>query len=114
MPYVDMVHILGDSHLLDADDASAGEKAVQDALGHTTLRTTVAYTVPKEEALARTFTSTSRNAKVLALVDQLEAGDRRNAIAEGPVHVPAPVAPTPEVLALARAFGTYDETFGSL
>lgn len=126
VPSVDLIHLLGRSHLIDLENASAAEKGVQAALGHADLQTTLGYTVPELPTLARTFTATSRNAQVLELVQSVQApesfGTSSNKAAgaaansqEDPMEARiALTAPTPEVLALARALGTYEECFNSL
>lgn len=67
VPVVDMVHIVGQSCELDLEHPGPGVKAVQAAVGHKRLDTTVGYTVLQLQQLAGVFTGTSRNARVRAL-----------------------------------------------
>ena len=118
VPTVDLVQIVGKSDQLDLENPSLGEKSVQTALGHKKLQTTKGYAVLDLEVLACTFTATSRNAAVLELVQRMpprppqDCNGRAKAqdcpALAGRIPLPRPSA---EVLALARALGTYDQCF---
>jgi hypothetical protein len=115
---VALVQLVGKSDQLDLENPSLGEKSVQTALGHKKLQTTKGYSVLDLEALACTFTATSRNAAVLELVQRMpprppqDCNGRAKAqdcpALAGRIPLPRPSA---EVLALARALGTYDQCF---
>jgi integrase len=66
---LDLFAITGDTSLLDMTKASESEKAVATAVGHTTLKTTAAYSVADLQRLARVFTLTSRLKRVMAMVE---------------------------------------------
>lgn len=66
--HMDMVSIVGESSLLDQKSVSASERNVQDAVGHTSIRTTSGYSQPRLEELARVFTQTSRWSRVATLL----------------------------------------------
>lgn len=65
---MDLVSIVGESSLLGPKDVSASERNVQDAVGHTDIRTTSGYSQPRLAELARVFTQTSRWSRVAALL----------------------------------------------
>jgi integrase len=66
--HVDMVHIVGESSLLDSASITDSERNVRDAVGHASIHTTSGYSRPRLEELAHVFTRTSRWARVAALL----------------------------------------------
>lgn len=65
---MDMVKVVGESTLLCDKDATPSERNVQEAVGHTNISTTGAYSQPRLAELAQIFTKTSRWWRVAALL----------------------------------------------
>lgn len=61
---LDMLKIVGQSSLLDLSKPSASDAAIQDAVGHTSSKTTAGYSVPDMQYLSKVFTRTSRWGRV--------------------------------------------------
>jgi len=66
--HVDMVHIVGQTTLLDKSTVTDSEKSLLDAVGHTNIKTTAGYSTPHLEKLARVFTQSSRWPQIAALL----------------------------------------------
>ena len=66
--HMDMVSVVGQSTLLDAENVTASERNVRDAVGHKNIKTTSGYSLPRLEELAQVFTRTSRWSRVAALL----------------------------------------------
>lgn len=68
VPAVEMLHVVGNSSLIDKKQLSDGERTVQAAVGHTSLETTLGYVTPEHQRLAQVFTQTSRWPRMVQLI----------------------------------------------
>ena len=79
--HVDMVHVVGQSTLLDSANLTRSEIAVRDAVGHKNISTTAGYTNPHLEELSRVFTNTSRWPRIAGQLSH-EHHDARSTVPE--------------------------------
>lgn len=103
---VDLVKVVGPSSLLDAKSVSPSERAVQTAVGHTSIRMTGDYSHPELAHMSMVFTGTSRWPQISKLIEskqpapaEAEAGQVTD------VDVPALQQLLAETLAKLRSAG---------